>query len=127
MHADLFDLSAVDGELGGYDACFFCLGVSAAGMSEADYRRVTYDLTLAVAERLACKNPQMTFIYVSGSGTDASEKGRAIATPLIPLLSLLPSVTTTEKVGRAMIVAARGGAAQRILENSEINRLSARE
>src|SRR5215467_433873 len=68
VHSNLYDLSDVAGELAGYDACFFCLGVSSAGLSEADYRRVTYDLTLAAARVLAAKNPQMTFVYVSGEG-----------------------------------------------------------
>src|SRR5579872_2591941 len=71
---DLFDYSSVEPELAGYDACFFCLGVSSAGMSEADYRHVTYDLTLAAATVLVRLNPQMTFVYVSGQGTDSSEK-----------------------------------------------------
>jgi nucleoside-diphosphate-sugar epimerase len=66
---DLFDVSAVRMELQGYDACFFCLGVSVAGMNEADYTRVTYQLTLAWARALAEINPGMTFVYVSGSGT----------------------------------------------------------
>lgn len=66
---DLFDVSGVRMELQGYDACFFCLGVSVAGMNEADYTRVTYQLTLAWARALAEINPGMTFVYVSGSGT----------------------------------------------------------
>ncbi|NMO17215.1 NAD(P)H-binding protein [Pyxidicoccus fallax] len=78
VHKDLLDYSAIEGELSGYDACFFCLGVSSAGMAEADYTRVTYDLTLAAARVLARLNPGMTFIYVSGVGTDSSEKGRAM-------------------------------------------------
>jgi uncharacterized protein YbjT (DUF2867 family) len=78
VHKDLLDYSAIEGELSGYDACFFCLGVSSAGMSEQDYTRVTYDLTLAAARVLARLNPDMTFIYVSGAGTDSSEKGRAM-------------------------------------------------
>lgn len=76
VHADLFDLSAIADRLRGYDACFFCLGVSAAGMKERDYARVTYDLTLSVAATLVRANPAMTFIYVSGAGTDSSERGR---------------------------------------------------
>jgi uncharacterized protein YbjT (DUF2867 family) len=76
VHADLFDLSAIADRLRGYDACFFCLGVSAAGMEESDYARVTYDLTLSVAATLVRANPAMTFIYVSGAGTDSSERGR---------------------------------------------------
>ena len=76
VRSDVTDLAAVEDRLRGYDACFFCLGVSSAGMKEADYRRVTYDLTLAVAQTLARLNPGMTFIYVSGTGTDSTEKGR---------------------------------------------------
>jgi uncharacterized protein YbjT (DUF2867 family) len=76
VRPDLFDLSPVRDELAGYDACFFCLGVSSAGMKEADYRRITYDLTLAVARMLAETTPDMTFVYVSGQGTDSSEHGR---------------------------------------------------
>jgi uncharacterized protein YbjT (DUF2867 family) len=67
VHADLFDISSLD--LQSVDACFFCLGVSSAGMSEADYRRITYDLTLSVASTLVQQNPDMTFVYVSGAGT----------------------------------------------------------
>jgi len=74
--ADLYDLSAHEQALTGFDACFFCLGVSAAGMSEERYARVTYDLTLSIANVLARLNPGMTFIYVSGAGTDSTEKGR---------------------------------------------------
>jgi uncharacterized protein YbjT (DUF2867 family) len=73
---DLFDLSTAADDLRGFDACFFCLGVSAAGMSEQAYRRVTYDLTLAIAEVLAGLNSGLRFIYISGTGTDSSERGR---------------------------------------------------
>jgi uncharacterized protein YbjT (DUF2867 family) len=66
---DLLDLSPIAGDLAGQDACFFCLGVSSAGMSEADYRRVTYDVTMAAARVLAAGNPDLTFVYVSGAGT----------------------------------------------------------
>ena len=72
----LFDLSDVESELRGFDSCFFCLGVSSAGMSEQDYRQVTFDLTLSVARTLARGNPGMTFLYVSGAGTDSSGRGR---------------------------------------------------
>jgi uncharacterized protein YbjT (DUF2867 family) len=78
VHADFGDFSAVERELTGWDACFFCLGVSAAGMSEADYRHVTYDFALAAATTLARLNPAMTFVYVSGAGTDSSEAGRSM-------------------------------------------------
>jgi uncharacterized protein YbjT (DUF2867 family) len=76
VYSDLSDLSAIEGKLSGYDACFFCLGVSAAGMNEEAYRRVTYDLTISAARTLAKLNPTMTFIYVSGAGTDSTQRGR---------------------------------------------------
>jgi uncharacterized protein YbjT (DUF2867 family) len=78
VHNDLSDLSAIEGRLSGYDACFFCLGVSAVGMKEDAYRRVTYDLTISVARILSSLNPGMTFIFVSGAGTDSTESGRAM-------------------------------------------------
>ena len=78
VRADVADLSGLDAELRAVDACFFCLGVSAAGMTEERYARVTYDLTLSVARQLARLNPAMTFVYVSGMGTDASERGRTM-------------------------------------------------
>jgi hypothetical protein len=74
--SDLFDFSAIEGRLSGYDACFFCLGVSAVGMKEETYRRVTCDLTISVARILSRHNPGMTFIYVSGANTDSTESGR---------------------------------------------------
>jgi uncharacterized protein YbjT (DUF2867 family) len=76
IHANLFDYSRIEDQLSGFDACFFCLGVSSSGMAEAEYERLTYQLTLAAARKLAELNPGMTFIYVSGVGTDSSEKGR---------------------------------------------------
>jgi len=72
---DFTNYSAVEERLHPYDACLFCLGVSAAGMKDADYRLVTYDYTLAAARTLARLNPALTFCYVSGSGTDSTEKG----------------------------------------------------
>ncbi len=72
---DLFDLSAVEEQLKGYNACYFCMGVSSVGMKEADYSRITYDLTLNFARTLAKYNPDLTFCYVSGTGTDSTEKG----------------------------------------------------
>lgn len=174
VHRDFTDFSTVEAELSGYDACFFCLGVSSAGMKEPDYRRVTYDYTLAAARTLARLNPGMTFIYVSGTGTDSTGKGRSMwarvkgetenalfqlpfkaaymfrpgfiqpmhgvtsKTPLYralygvvgalsPLLKrLFPGViTTTERVGRAMLQVAKQGAPQRLLENQDINALAA--
>ncbi|MFI7420798.1 NAD(P)H-binding protein [Nonomuraea sp. NPDC049684] len=169
IHADLSDLSAVEGELSGYDACFFCLGVSSAGMSEREYRHVTYDCTLAAGTTLARLSPSSTFVYVSGAGTD--EHGRAmwarvkgatenallalpfhaymfrpgyiqpmhgvtsrtrwyrlayvVAAPLYPLLRrLFPAqVTTTERIGQAMITVAERGAPERILGPAAINAL----
>ena len=78
VHADLFDLSSIEEQLAGYDACFFCLGISSVGMKENEYRRITYDLTLHCAATLARRNPGMTFCYVSGTGTDSSEQGRSM-------------------------------------------------
>ncbi|HEY3270434.1 MAG TPA: NAD(P)H-binding protein [Geothrix sp.] len=78
VHDDFFDYRAVEPDLTGLDACFFCLGVSAAGLPEAEYRRLTQDLTLAAAETLARLNPDMTFVYVSGAGTDSTEQGRTM-------------------------------------------------
>ncbi len=75
---DLFDLSDLEDELNGFDACFFCLGVSSSGMSEEKYRHVTYDLTMSIARTLLRLNPGMVFEYVSGAGTDSSEKGSSM-------------------------------------------------
>jgi uncharacterized protein YbjT (DUF2867 family) len=78
VHGDFADLSAIESDLEGHDASFFCLGVSSAGMSEVDYTRITYDFALAAAGVLAKLNPRMTFIYVSGAGTDSTEHGRTM-------------------------------------------------
>jgi uncharacterized protein YbjT (DUF2867 family) len=78
VHQDLWNYSSIETELSGFDGCLFCLGVSSAGMTEADYERVTYGVTMAAAETLSRRNPQMTFIYVSGAGTDSSEHGRVM-------------------------------------------------
>ena len=74
-HSDLLDYSAIEGELSGFDACLYCLGISSAGLSEAAYGLVTHDFTLAAAKVLVRLNPQMTFIYVSGAGADSTECG----------------------------------------------------
>ena len=173
VRKDLTDLADIENELRGYDACFYCLGVSSAGMTEADYREVTYGLTMAVARTLARLSPGMTFIYVSGAGTDSTGSGRfmwarvkgktendlmrlpfkaaymfrpgfiqplhgvtsktalyrifyTMLGPLIPLFTAaLPQyVTTTERVGRAMIEAARHGAPKAVLEGKDINELA---
>lgn len=78
IHGDFLDFSSVATELTGYDACFFCLGVSAAGMSEPAYRRVTYFMTMAAARELAERNAKMRFLYISGAGTDSTEHGRTM-------------------------------------------------
>ncbi|MGO4544958.1 epimerase [Paenibacillus sp. 2TAB23] len=70
---DLYDLSAISEELGGFDACFFCLGISSAGMSEAEYSQITYDLTMYVAGLLSGKNEKMVFCYVTAGGTDTGK------------------------------------------------------
>jgi uncharacterized protein YbjT (DUF2867 family) len=75
IHSDFFDLKPIEQQLTGLNACFFCLGVSSVGMSKEEYRRLTYDLTLNVAQLLAKLNPVMTFCYVTGAGTDSSEQG----------------------------------------------------
>src|SRR5579871_4524815 len=75
---DLIDLTAIESKLTGYDTCFFCTGVSSAGMTEEKYTHLTYDLTLSVAQTLARLNPTMTFLYISGAGTDSTEKGRSM-------------------------------------------------
>jgi len=170
VHQDFTDFTAIEAELAGCDACFFCLGVSSAGMSEADYRHVTYDFTLAAARTLARLDPGLTFIYVSGTGTDSTERGRSmwarvkgatenailklpfkaaymfrpgiiqplhgvksrtklyragyvVAAPLFPILNIFfsKSMTTTEKVGRAMLAIAKHGGPVRLLENRDIN------
>ena len=76
VQPDLYHYSSIEAELKGFDACFFCLGVSSAGMPEQQYENLTYTLTLAAAEPLSLLNPAMTFVYVSGAGTDSSENGR---------------------------------------------------
>jgi hypothetical protein len=70
LRSDFFDYSDITADLKGFDACFFCLGVSSVGMTEAAYTRVTYDLTLAAANALARLDPDLTFVYVSGENTD---------------------------------------------------------
>lgn len=173
VHRDFFDFTGIAEQLTGYDACFFCLGVSSAGMREKDYRRVTYDITLAAAEMLSKRNPTMTFIYVSGSGTDGTGSGLimwarvkgqtenallklpfkaavmfrpafiqplhgetsktrlltafySLMRPIFPIAEkLVPQfVTTTERVGRAMLEVAKRGASKPVLENRDIDRIA---
>ena len=78
LHKDFFDLTPIETQLAGYNACFFCLGVSSVGMNETEYNRLTYDLTLHAAQLLTRLNPDMTFCYVSGTGTDSTAQGRSM-------------------------------------------------
>jgi uncharacterized protein YbjT (DUF2867 family) len=75
---NFFNLAEAEGQLGGYDACFFCAGVTSVGKNEEEYRRLTYDLTLNFANTVVKQNPEMVFCYISGSGTDSTEKGRSM-------------------------------------------------
>jgi uncharacterized protein YbjT (DUF2867 family) len=164
--ADFTDLTPLTDQLAGYDACFYCLGVSVRGYNEAQYTRISYDYPLAAARTLAAINPEITFVYVSGAGTDpqsramwARVKGRAeqaildllpngyafrpgfirptygatsktglyravyaITAPLMPLLERLAPryVTTSDRLGRAMLRAARQGFPNRIVEGRDL-------
>jgi len=175
-HRDFLDFMPAVEVFSGYDACLYCVGISSAGIGEAEYRRVTLDMTIAAAEAMLSANPQSTFCFVSGLGADSSERGRimwarvkgatenrlvgmtfghlwifrpgyvqpakgvrsrsriynvahAITGPLFPLLSAVApgSVTTTERVGLALIRAAREGAAREIVGNADINALAGAE
>ncbi|WP_433720409.1 NAD-dependent epimerase/dehydratase family protein [Actinoplanes sp. CA-051413] len=164
--ADVADLTPIEDELRGYDACFYCLGVSSVGLDEAAYTKISYDYPVAAAHKLAGLNPGMTFVYVSGAGTKpdgrqmwARVKARteieviktfpngygfrpgfiqpthgatsktgiyrvtyALTAPLIPVLfKIAPKyVTSTDRLGRAMLRAARTGFATRIVENADL-------
>ena len=172
LRSDLFDLDDVKGAMTGYEACFFCIGVSSVGMSEVDYRRVTHDLTIGIAMVLGEVNPDLTFCYVSAQGSDRSGRGRfmwarvrgetenrllqmpfpsytfrpgviqplkgvpsrtkgvrllyAVLKPFFPILKhLFPNqVTTTERIGRAMIRVATVGCSKHVLETRDINALA---
>jgi nucleoside-diphosphate-sugar epimerase len=76
LHNDFFDIAPIQAKLVGYNACFFCLGVSSVGMKEPEYTRMTYDLTMGFARVLHAASPDLTFCYISGSGTDSTEKGK---------------------------------------------------
>ncbi|MEJ3744552.1 NAD-dependent epimerase/dehydratase family protein [Actinomycetes bacterium KLBMP 9797] len=169
IHQDFTDLTPIADELAGYDACFFCLGVSSVGMSEEDYRRITYDFALAAARTLAARDPDLTFVYVSGAGTGTGRsmwsrvKGETedallalpfraymfrpgfirplhgvtsktrlyralyrVGAPLGWLAErLFPhNVTTTEKIGRAMLNVARTPTPTHVLAARDINALA---
>jgi uncharacterized protein YbjT (DUF2867 family) len=78
LHKDFSNFAGIESELSGFDACFFPLGVSSAGMKEEDYERITYGITMAAADTLCKLNPNMKFVYVSGAGTDSTERGRSM-------------------------------------------------
>ena len=78
IHADFTDYTAIESELWGYDACFFCLGITSVGMTEEAYHRITHDFTVAAAKAVLARNPGMTFVFVSGTGTDSTEKSRTM-------------------------------------------------
>jgi hypothetical protein len=78
IHSNFFDISPIENELKGYNACYFSLGVTSIGLNEEEYNKMTYVLTMHVAEKLAKLNQDMTFCYVSGSGTDSTEKGKSM-------------------------------------------------
>lgn len=78
IHDDFTNIESIKDQLAGYDSCFYCMGVSASGLKEDTYRRLTYDYAMGLAQLLVKLNPQMTFVYVSGQGTDSTEKGRAM-------------------------------------------------
>ena len=170
-HNDFTDYAAIEPQLAGYDACFFCLGVSSIGMAEERYRHLTYDITMAAPRTLVRLNPAMVFTYVTGRGTDSTEKGplmwarvkgktendllklpfkaaymfrppgiqplhgvrsktawiNTIYFVTAPLLSFLvraaPNhMTTSERLGRAMISVVRNGYPAPVLESADINR-----
>jgi hypothetical protein len=127
LHAEFFNYSDIQQQFAGSRACFFCLGVSSVGMAEETYRHLTYDLTWAAAHSMLAVNDQLTFCYVSGAGTDTTERGRMMSLgPLYPILSRVAPryVTTTEALGQAMIRAVVNGYPKPILETEDINRLA---
>jgi len=78
VHNDFYDLSSIVSQLKGYDACFFCLGISSIGMKEPDFYKVTYTLTMHFANTVSIQNNAMTFCYISGASTDSTEKGKVM-------------------------------------------------
>jgi uncharacterized protein YbjT (DUF2867 family) len=170
LHDNFMDFSAIESSLKGYDACFFCLGVSSVGMDAERYRHLTYDVTMAAANVLVRLNPGLVFTYVTGRSTDSTEQGpvrwarvkgktendllklpfraaymfrpagiqplhgvrsktawvQAIYVVAAPLLSWLARtapkyMTTSERLGRAMIKVARSGYPKPVLESEDIN------
>ncbi|WP_430813507.1 NAD-dependent epimerase/dehydratase family protein [Carboxylicivirga sp. RSCT41] len=170
IHKDFRDFTAIKEQLADYDACFHCMGISALGLNEEQYTGITYTMTKELADTLYALNPSMVFSYVSGTGTDSSEKGRVmwarvkgktenmilnmgfkdayafrpgailpekgiksrtnwynafyvIFRPLFPLMRKMKSVTTTTKLGQALINVSIKPSNKKILENVDINRL----
>jgi nucleoside-diphosphate-sugar epimerase len=124
---DFFHYNDCHAEFAACDACFFCLGVSSIGMDERSYTRLTYDLTLAAAHALVTANRQMTFCYVSGVGTDSSERGRTMWARVKGKTenALLPNATTTTaNLGRALIQVAAAGYPRPVLYSQDMNRLA---
>lgn len=78
IHNDFFDFSPIESSLIGFNACFFCLGVTSINKKESEYYSLTYTLTMGIAQRLAKLNPEMIFCYISGAGTDSTEKGKSM-------------------------------------------------
>jgi nucleoside-diphosphate-sugar epimerase len=148
VHADFFNLQPIESQLQNYNTCFFCLGVSSVGKREAVYYRLTYTLTMHVAETLVKLNNNMTFCYVSGSGTDSTTKGKLmwarvkgrtendlakntlriytyLGWLIPPMKALMPGYfCTLKQLGLAMINAATKGTEKQILETKDIIALS---
>ena len=169
--SDFSQLNTIMGQLGGYDACFYCMGVSVVGLNEETYTKITYSYTKTFADVLYELNPNMVFNYVSGTGTDSSEKGRSmwarvkgktenyilnkgfktahafrpgaiipekgiksrtgwynafytVTRPFFPLLKKSRNVTTTTKIGLAMIHTLLHPSHLKHLENPDINALA---
>ena len=173
VHSDLCELESIKEKITGCNACFFCMGVSALGLSEDQYHDLTFKITHSFASYLNKINPNMVFNYVSGSGTDSSEKGRVmwarvkgktenmilkmgfrdaymfrpgmilpekgvksktalynffyvILRPLFPLFRMMKSVTTSSRLGKAMINSVIYPQENKFLENTDINLLAGR-
>jgi len=172
IHSDLFDLSAIKDQLKGYNTCYFCVGITSAGMSEEDYNHITFELTTNFAKIFLEQNPDSTICYVSGAGTDSTEKGRTMwarvkgktentllnmgfkaaymfrpgyiqpmkgirsrtgiynflyffAKPFYFLLKSVPKyVTSSDRLGQAMIKTVVNSYNKKILENVDINEIA---
>lgn len=173
IHQDFLEFESIKGALHGFDACIHCMGVSAMGMNESDYFKLTFSVTESLAKTLYQLNENITFIYVTGSGTDSSEKGPmmwarikgktenmlfnmgfndvyafrpggiipekgtkpkvvyiqlilSIFRPLFPILKLFPAITTTSRIGQAMINVLLTPINKKVLMGSDINQICKR-